>query len=37
LLDRARLTKFKDVANEADLQIADDLFLAPLTEASSNA
>jgi SET domain-containing protein len=33
LLIRAEFEKYKGVANEADLQIADDLFLAPVTEA----
>src|SRR5262245_48119615 len=33
LLTRAELAGCKWVANEAELQIADDLFLAPLTEA----
>src|SRR5262249_51705966 len=32
LLPRAEFEKYKAVANEADLQIADDLFLAPVTE-----
>ena len=33
LLSKARLTELKSVANEANLQIADDLFLAPVIEA----
>ena len=33
LLSKAEFEKYKGVANEADLQIADDLFLAPMTEA----
>lgn len=33
LLTRAEFSKYKGVANEADLQIADDLFLAPVSEA----
>jgi SET domain-containing protein len=33
LLLRAEFARLKSVANEADLQIADDLFLAPVTEA----
>lgn len=32
LLTRAEFAHYKRVANEADLQIADDLFLAPVTE-----
>jgi SET domain-containing protein len=31
LIDRATLERHKAVVNEADLQIADDLYLAPLT------
>lgn len=33
LLSKAELTEYESVVNEADLQIADDLFLAPVTEA----
>jgi SET domain-containing protein len=33
LLDKATFTRLKDTINAADLQIADDLFLAPVTEA----
>src|SRR5262249_51713937 len=33
MLTRAEFAKYKRVANEADLQIADGLFLAPVTEA----
>ena len=33
LLHKAEFEKYKRVANEADLQIADDLFLAAVTEA----
>jgi hypothetical protein len=33
LLSKAEFAKVRSVANEADLQIADDLFLAPVTEA----
>jgi uncharacterized protein len=33
LLDRAELEQFKGVVNEADLQIAENLFMAPMTEA----
>jgi len=33
LLTRAEFEKYRSVAQEADLQIADDLFLAPVTEA----
>jgi uncharacterized protein len=33
LLTRAEFASFKRVANEAELQIADDLFLSPLTQA----
>jgi hypothetical protein len=33
LLTRAEFSKYRGVANEAELQIADDLFLAPVTEA----
>jgi hypothetical protein len=32
LLTKAEFAHYKTVANEADLQIADDLFLAPVTE-----
>lgn len=31
LVDRATLEKHRDVVNDADMQIADDLYLAPLT------
>jgi uncharacterized protein len=31
LLNKVEFAKYKSVANEADLQIADDLFLAPVT------
>src|SRR5262245_65824613 len=33
LLTKAEFANYKSVANEAELQIADDLFLAPVTEA----
>ncbi len=33
LLPKAEFARYKSVANEAELQIADDLFLAPVTEA----
>jgi SET domain-containing protein len=33
LLDRVELAKHKGAVNDAELQIADDLFLAPVTEA----
>lgn len=33
LLTKAEFKRYKRVANEAELQIADDLFLAPVTEA----
>jgi len=33
LLDKAEFAKYKSAANDAELQIADDLFLAPVTEA----
>jgi hypothetical protein len=33
LLTKAEFDKYKSVANEADLQIADDLILAPISEA----
>ena len=33
LLSKAEFEKYKGVANEAELQIADDLFLAPVTDA----
>jgi hypothetical protein len=33
LLTKAEFAQFRSVANEADLQIADDLFLAPVAEA----
>ena len=33
LLTKAQFALYKSVANEADLQIADDLFLAPVAEA----
>jgi hypothetical protein len=33
LLDKAGLANYQSVVNEAELQIADDLFLAPTTEA----
>jgi SET domain-containing protein len=33
LLTTSEFAKYRSVANEADLQIADDLFLAPVTEA----
>jgi SET domain-containing protein len=33
LLTKAQFRHYQSVANEADLQIADDLFLAPVTEA----
>ena len=33
LLTKAEFANYKDVANEAELQIADDLFLSPATQA----
>jgi uncharacterized protein len=33
LLQKAEFEKYRGVANEAELQIADDLFLAPMNEA----
>src|SRR5687767_8516493 len=33
LLDKASFAKYRMAAREAELQIADDLFLAPITEA----
>src|SRR5262245_18250231 len=33
LLTKAEFANYKDVANDADLQIADDLFLSPIAEA----
>src|SRR5262245_17947696 len=32
LVTKVEFAKYKDVANEAELQIADDLFLSPVTE-----
>src|SRR3954447_23611197 len=37
LIDRATLERHRDVVNDAELQVADDLFLAPLAAAEFEA